>query len=792
MSANNDDPQGIGEDELTWLRRAMAVRGACSRALAGATDRKRLAEQMCHALVGEGGYRAAWVCPRPRGDERPNHAVVQAGFEERDVACLPVSWCGPERQDCPITAVMRSRQAIKRNIFDVGEGPWLAHARSLGCRSFTALPLLTAGTCHGVLVVLTDDHDVSHPEEIGLLTDLAGDLAIGVERCFEDIWARLNLAQDLSVAAFIVDAEGALLRVNEILRRMTGLSDQQLIGTSFEDLIHPDDRVSGVVRWSATMDSGEPYLSEVRLLHSDGTFTWGLVAVTPVDATATAYRTHAGVVFDISRSKEPESALPVEAGFSDAVLKALPGAVVLFDDKGALIRANPGALSASGRTSEEILELDDPLKIVVPGDRPAAEHALQQALDEGTSCVELSISGNDGREIPFFVTLEKVVSHGQPCVLCAGIDISSLREAENKLREGSDFIAAIIDAIPGLFYVVDQQGRLIRWNAGFQALVGRSPEEMVTITLLEIVADDHQQKAWDALNRCILEGEVTAELNLMSESGEQVPFLCSAQSVMIGRSWCAAGVALDVSEYLRMEQSLTAQMIELERVNSELESFAHVASHDLQEPLRMVVSFTQLLAKRYGDQLDDDANEFIGFAVDGAMRMQRLIEALLRFSCSGPGGLHRTVFEIRRAVGDAVANLRNSIEEAGAVVTSDVLGVLNADETQLQQVFQNLVANALRYRGDDRPKIHISGECDAAGVWTFCVRDNGVGIAAGQQERIFAPFRRVVLDSQQPGAGIGLAICKRVVEAHGGRIWVESAPGEGATFFFTIPRLELS
>ncbi|HUS29096.1 MAG TPA: PAS domain-containing protein [Kofleriaceae bacterium] len=234
------------------------------------------------------------------------------------------------------------------------------------------------------------------------------------------------------------------------------------------------------------------------------------------------------------------------------------------------------------------------------------------------------------------------------------------------------------------------------------------------------------------------------------------------------------------------ELELEQKVAELARSNADLEQFAYVASHDLQEPLRMVASYNQLLARRYKGKLGEDADEFIAFTVEGVTRMQRLINDLLAYSRVGTRGSDRVEVDMEKLLRGALQNLERALIEADAQVTHDPLPTITADEGQMLQLVQNLVGNAVKFHGDAKPSIHIGVVNDAKGV-TFSVRDNGIGIDPQYFERIFVIFQRLNPREKYPGTGIGLAICKKIVERHGGRIWVESAPGAGSTIFFTIP-----
>jgi signal transduction histidine kinase len=241
----------------------------------------------------------------------------------------------------------------------------------------------------------------------------------------------------------------------------------------------------------------------------------------------------------------------------------------------------------------------------------------------------------------------------------------------------------------------------------------------------------------------------------------------------------------EIAERRRAEAALEKKTVELGRSNRDLEQFAYVASHDLQEPLRMVTSYVQLLTRRYQGKLDSDADEFIRFAEDGAVRMWKLINDLLAYSRAGTQGKELEPTDCETALHQSLDNLKMAIEENGVIVTRDPLPTVMADHPQLIQLFQNLIGNAIKFRGDEPPRVHVSASRNGNG-WIFSVRDNGIGIAPEYAKRIFIIFQRLHSREKYAGTGIGLAICQKIVERHGGRIWVESELGKGATFYFTL------
>ena len=334
-----------------------------------------------------------------------------------------------------------------------------------------------------------------------------------------------------------------------------------------------------------------------------------------------------------------------------------------------------------------------------------------------------------------------------------------------------------------------ETAKIIQCNQTLATITGYTKEEIIGRPIFDMYHPDCTEEVKIAFQRFVEKGEVSdAELQLRRKDGTKLEVSLNVSAVRDeqGKILHSRSAWRDNSYRKETQRLLATQAEELARSNAELEQFAYLASHDLQEPLRMVASYTQLLQRRYQGKLDADADEFISYAVDGADRMQRLINDLLNYSRVATHDVEMKPVDCETVLNEALSNLEAAINESGAKVTHERLPTVVGDATQLTQLFQNLVGNAIKFRGTEPPVVHVSSEStgDASQI---CIQDNGVGIEPRFAECIFQAFQRLHSQSAYPGTGIGLALCQKIVERHGGRIWVEPNQGKGSKFWFTLP-----
>ncbi|MEG3876927.1 PAS domain S-box protein [Microcoleus sp. herbarium7] len=492
-----------------------------------------------------------------------------------------------------------------------------------------------------------------------------------------------------------------------------------------------------------------------------------------------------GIGQDISDRKQAEKEL---RDLNNAMQNAVEG-ISRLDMDGRYLKINRAYAHKCGYEPEEMIGLEWPIT-VHPDDVEMLVLAYQEMLSSGKVEVEARGVRKNGSFFYKQVTMisafdEQGIFNGHHCFMK---DITDRKLTETALQESESKYRQIVELAEEGIWVIDSNARTTYVNHAMARMLGYSELEMFGRSLFNFMDEQVRQSANDNMERRKQGIAERHEFRLKSKDGKDVWTYMSTSPVMDENDCLLSCCALvyNITDRKESEQQMLQLTEDLKRSNEELEQFAYVASHDLQEPLRAVTSYTQLLADRYRGNLDEKADKYINYIVDGATRMQQLINDLLAYSRLGTRGQEFEPADCNAAVQQSLCNLQIAIAEKKAVITCDAMPTVMADESQLVQLFQNLIANSIKFCRQDIPLIHIAARREES-EWLLYVRDNGIGIAPEYADRIFIIFGRLHGRREYSGTGIGLAMCKRIVERHGGRIWVESQEGKGATFCFTIP-----
>jgi len=479
-------------------------------------------------------------------------------------------------------------------------------------------------------------------------------------------------------------------------------------------------------------------------------------------------------------------------------LSSIGDGVIVTDTEARVTFLNRAAASLTGWSSEQALgsPIADVFKIVDEQTRASVEnpvaHVLRAGAVAGLTNHTLLVR-KDGGVLPIDDSGAPICQPGGRLlgVVLVFRDITERHRAEEALRESEERLRNLFHQAAVGIKRLDTEGHLLQVNEKLCQILGYSSDELLRLSVADITHRDDLPQERAELARLMAREipQYVIEKRCIRKDGDVIWVRVTNSLPAAGDrpdKWCIS-IVEEITARKQADETLRQTTAELARSNQDLEQFAYVASHDLQEPLRMVAGYLQLLSERYRGKLDEKADKFIAYAVDGAERMAGLIRDLLAYSRVNSRGEQFRKTSAEEALQIALRNLAASIEESGAAVHSGPLPVVRADKTQLSQLFQNLVGNAVKFRSPDRTaEIQVSAEQNA-GCWLFTVRDNGIGFDEKYQDKMFLIFQRLQGRGKYPGTGIGLAICKRIVERHGGRIWATSRPGHGSTFHFTIP-----
>jgi PAS domain S-box-containing protein len=655
-----------------------------------------------------------------------------------------------------------------------------------------------------------------------------------------------ELIDTLPIPVFIKARDGRYLGMNLAWEGFFGMPRDTYLGKTIEDLYPGNPEI---IAKHNTMDAelwskpgNRSY--EIQVVGRDGGKRHIIMfKATLASAPGEEPSGMIGTIIDITERKQAEQRAAIEAavtrllGESETLAEAIRGIIRTVCERLGLVCGSRWRLQADGQTLHcvETWGIADPKvdafldnsrkSTFIPGERGLIRRALatgasvwiedvtqrrdflraRQAGEAGLRCafaLPIVIGKRALGAIEFFGR-EAMAPQDWVLQLAAtlGSQIGQLmirRQAEAALRESEARFRSLTALSSDFYWEQDEQFRFKAMSRGTQdSTAATPPQDYIGRTRWDGVTLGVTPAEWEAHKAVLAAHQPFHDFEFGRPGPHGTIYLNVSGEPTFdfeGRFTGYRGVGRDITrrklaaaELRAAHDELEKKAKELERSNEELQQFAYVASHDLQEPLRMISSYTQLLERRYGPKFDTDAKEFMAFIVDGAARMKQLIEDLLAYSRVGTRGRELKPVDGESALRKATANLRGAIEAGGASVTHDPLPTIIGDETQMVQLLQNLVGNALKFKAAAPVHVHLRAD-ERDGAWEFSVRDNGIGIEPQYFDRIFLMFQRLHSKAEYPGTGIGLTICKKIVDRHDGRIWVESKPGEGATFRFTIPK----
>ena len=596
------------------------------------------------------------------------------------------------------------------------------------------------------------------------------------------------------------DTFGNITDVNEAGVRMLGYtSKEELIGRPAIDNIAAKDQGKVAEEMAQAVAEGRAMRRlEYTLVTVDGR------ELEAESSSAALYDSQGNltgfvsVARDITQRKKIDEELAESARKFLSVIESIGDMLFITDLDLKLVNVNEVAAHLLGFDDKERLVGTNIMEAIVERDRNRLAVDTGKALANRpiNDILEYTLVSKYGREFDVEAKTEMLLDcAGMPAgLIITARDVTERKRMQEALRMSEEKLRTMFESMRDGIVLTDVKGTIVEVNDATVKMHGYTDrKQVIGRNGIELVAKKDQAKVMEAAVRQS-KGETPKEIaeihTLVRVDGTEFESE-SSRSILrdsAGRVIGFIAVERDITERKHMQEQLQRTLEELKRSNTELQQFAYVASHDLQEPLRMVSSYVQLLSRRYKGKLDSNADEFIEFAVDGSNRMQIMIQALLSYSRVGTRGKPPEPTDCENILDQTMKNLQAAITEKNAEVTHDPLPTIMADGVQMVQLFQNLIGNGIKFQQEgQRPHVHISVE-DAGADWMFSFSDNGIGIDPEFKERIFVIFQRLHGREKYPGTGIGLSVCKRIVERHGGTIWVESEPGKGATFKFAIPK----
>jgi len=560
----------------------------------------------------------------------------------------------------------------------------------------------------------------------------------------------------------------------------------------YADIIHPDDlsRIEDEVSQHTARYDGK-FARNYRIITKDGQIRW-VEDRTTVRQNQIGEITHyQGIIVDVTSRMQAEEALQFQNVLLSTQQEVSIDGILVVDEGKSILSYNRRFIDMWGMTAKLLEDKDDENVLQFAANLMADPRSFIERVNylyehrAETSRDELVLT--DGRifdrySSPMFGPTDQYYGR-----IWYFRDITASKRAEEVIRKSEERWRSLVSVLPEYVSLIDQEGKFLFLN---HYAKGFAEKDVIGCSVYQYLSTPSKEIFEKEISQCQNTGKIsTFEHTAMGDYGIMREYENYVVPILENNKVTSTlVVSRDITERKKAEKALLKTSEDLARSNADLVQFAYVASHDLQEPLRTITRFVQLLEKRYKGNLDQDADEFIDFIVEGTKRMQQLINDLLTYSRVNTRGKPLSPMKIEDALQRAMQNLSYVREESGGTVTYDEMPTIVADELQMTQLFQNLIGNALKFHGKEAPRVEISA-VRKENEWIFSVRDNGIGIDPKYKDRIFELFQRLHTRDEYPGTGIGLTIAKKIVERHGGKIWVDSEPGKGTTFCFTIPAM---
>ena len=595
-----------------------------------------------------------------------------------------------------------------------------------------------------------------------------------------------TLVEGSNDGIIILDNRACVTYANKTILDLLGYTTE-VIGSSVLKYmkIEPNRMIDLLGNFRRRM-AGEDAITtfEIDLLHKNGKIIPAEVSIAKIDFKGKP----AEVIFirDITGRKHAQEAIKAEQEKFQRVVENVGEGLFSVDRYTKVRYANLETEKIFGYEQCELVGMSF-MKLFPKELFPSLASEFKTVLS-GKPLYNLEVEANkkDGTTVPLVINATPFMENGKLVEILGVVrDVTERKQAQEAIKSEQEKYQHVVENVGEGLFSLDLQGRILYTNPKGGEILGCEPDELVGMHFSELFSREMLSGILPEFMN-VLKGKITyiQETKIKRKDGTLVPIEITGTPFMKdGKLAGLLGVARDITERKHQEEELRKTLEDLERSNKELEQFAYIASHDLQEPLRLIGSYVQLLSMRYKGNLDSDADEFIDYAVEGAKRLKDRINCLLEYSRVGTKGKPFKQVSSKTVLDNALSSLTMAIDKTNTVITHDSMPQVTADDSQLIQLFRNLIGNAIRYRSDDPPRIHVSA-AKKEDEWVFSVTDNGIGIDPQYKDYIFLIFR--IVDKERSGTGTGLALCKKIVERHGGRIWVESELGKGSTFYFTI------